>query len=332
MTTLPHTLGAKALQDLVLDAAQRDVAQSADVTGILWLEHINLVVGSRPLAERFYFDLLGFSKDKSPSFHCNLGQQQFHLAESGDPAQKVTGSIGLIVPSLETLRKRVDLVKEDLKGTQFEIVQDAGDTMTIICPWGNRLHLYDAEQESQSLKPTSDSPQKMVKLHADGGAYAANRMAVRGQPGIRYIEITCRPGSTAAICDFYREMIGCSVSKPQNGQAVVCVGPGVHLAYVEDESLQESDSKAMEGVHICVYAQGFKGLYDRLKSKNLIWTNPRFTHLDSCDTWEEALASRTLRFKDILDLSTGEKVMELEHETRPLRHGQYLKVPYYEPK
>jgi hypothetical protein len=42
--------------------------------------------------------------------------------------------------------------------------------------------------------------------------------------------------------------------------------------------------------------------------------------------------SRTMRLKDIIDLSTGDMIMELEHETRPLRHCQYLKVPKYEPK
>ena len=110
------------------------------------------------------------------------------------------------------------------------------------------------------------------------------------------------------------------------------MGPGVHLVYVESTDLTDSDLQKMKGVHICVYAADFEGLYHRLKDRNLIWTNPRFTHLDSCDTWEEAVASRTLRFKDIIDLETGEKLIELEHETRPLRHGQYLKVPKYEPK
>ena len=44
------------------------------------------------------------------------------------------------------------------------------------------------------------------------------------------------------------------------------------------------------------------------------------------------MASRTLRFKDVVDLATGTKLLELEHETRPARHGQFLKVPHYEPK
>jgi hypothetical protein len=121
----------------------------------------------------------------------------------------------------------------------------------------------------------------------------------------------------------------------------VC-GTRVHLAFVENYSTNDIPSSSyynddaainaicMEGVHICFYAADFQGLYQRLSEKQLIWTNPRFVHLDSCDTWEEAWASQTLRFKDIIDLSTGEKILELEHETRPLR--QYLKVPNYEPK
>jgi hypothetical protein len=172
----------------------------------------------------------------------------------------------------------------------------------------------------------------MVKLHAEGGAYGAHRMSIRGNPGIRYVEVACRPGTTPAIANFYKDMLDCTVSIPTLGQAVISVGPGVHLVYIEDDKLSDDDVKGMEGVHICIYANDFKGLYHRLASKKLIWTNPRFTHLDRCDTWEEAVASRTLRFKDIIDLSTGEKILELEHETRPLRHGQYLKVPNYDPK
>ncbi|CAM9811143.1 unnamed protein product, partial [Heterosigma akashiwo] len=329
--TATSSLGADVMKQLVVDAAHDDTLKTLDVKGIMWMEHINLVVGSKPLAETFYFDLLGFSKDRSSSFHCNLGQQQFHLAETGDPAQRVTGSIGLVIPSLKNLRERVDVFKDVFSSTQFEIVQDEGDWMTVVCPWGNWLHLYDISMDSK-LEKLSDSPQKMVQLHADGGSYAANRIGIRGNPGIRYIEIACRPGTATAIAKFYEEILECSVYTPKDDQAFISVGPGVHLGFVENENLSEQDIKAMEGVHICVYAHNFKGLYDRLKARGLIWTNPRFTHLDSCDTWEETNASRTLRFKDIIDLGTGEKVLELEHETRALRHGQYMKVPFYEPK
>ena len=344
------SLGAIALKELVMEAAAQNVAETMDLNGIVWLEHINLVVGSRPLAERFYVDLLGMTPDQSSSFHVNLGQQQFHLAaKEGEPAQRVTGSIGLVVPCLATVRQRLQHALEDeyedyWKDTDFRILDDNNnDCMTVVCPWGNRLHLYDAQAESDSLQqpPKSDSPHKMVNLHAKGGTYAPQRMAVRGNPGIRYLELACPPGTVAAIATFYQDMVGCTVTTRKtanNDDGVGCyccvnVGPGVHLVYVEHNDLTDDDLAAMKGVHICVYAHNFQGLYDRLKARDLIWTNPRFTHLDSCDTWEEARASRTLRFKDIVDLDgTTNKVFELEHETRPLRHGQYLKVPFYEPK
>jgi len=93
----------------------------------------------------------------------------------------------------------------------------------------------------------------------------------------------------------------------------------------------------MKGVHICIYVHDFKGLYNRLSDHSLIWTNPRFTRLDSCDTWKEAKNSRTLRFRYIIDINDNDNdqsnkpkiLMELEHETRPIRHGQFMKVPYY---
>jgi hypothetical protein len=54
--------------------------------------------------EVLHLAILGETRYKS--FHINLGQRQFHLAENkGEPAQKIAGSIGLIVPNLETLRE-----------------------------------------------------------------------------------------------------------------------------------------------------------------------------------------------------------------------------------
>lgn len=323
------SLGGQALRDVVLEAAEHDVSQSLDLNGILWTEHINLVVGSKELAEYFYLDFLGLTRDAGKSFHVNLGQQQFHLAETGDAAQRIAGSIGLTVPSLDTLRDRIDAAQEVLKDTQFSIDTNTPDCITLTCPWGNRFHVYSVEDDP--LTSTLTTPRKMENIHAVGGAYGPHRMAVRGAPGIRYIEIACPPKKSKAVARFYREVIGCTTMETAD-KAVVCVGPGVHLVFVESDDLLDDDTRGMQGVHVCFYADDFENLYQKLKARNLIWTNPRFVHLDTCDTWEEAAASRTLRFKDIIDLETGEKILELEHETRPLRHGQYLKVPRYEPK
>ena len=119
---------------------------------------------------------------------------------------------------------------------------------------------------------------------------------------------------------------------PGNEQATVSVGPGVHLVFSERQDLTEADLQRMRGVHICIYVAAFQSLYERLSARGLIWTNPRFTHLDSCDSWDEAQASRTLRFKHLVNGDKSETLYEMEHETRSLRHGQFLKVPAYDPK
>jgi hypothetical protein len=199
----------------------------------------------------------------------------------------------------------------------------------------------------------------MEQFHAEGGAYGPQRMAIRGNPGIKYVELACPMGTIPAIAQFYQELLQCTTviqaQPPQVMSSViptattttatttscsVSVGPGVHLVFVERDNISLADTLAMQGVHLCVYTLDFYGLYQRLSQRKLIWTNPRFVHLDTCDTWEDAMACRTLRFKDIIDLTTATTeggdnnkiIMELEHETRPLRHGQYLKVPKYEPK
>lgn len=270
-----------------------------------------------------------------------LTRSQFHLAASGAP-QRVTGSIGLTVPSVRRIRDRIYRARAELEDTLFDVLAEGAETMSVTCPWGNVFHLYDisGDEYYPGAAPRA-SPHKMANMHGEGGEYGAHRMAIRGQPGIRFVEFACRTGTTGAIAAFYEQMLGCHVSRsstPLNnetngdrGAAVACVavGPGVHFVFAEKRHMPDDVMERMEGVHACVYVPHFRRTYDVLEERGLIWTNPRFTHLDSCDSWEEACASRTLRFKDVVDLNTGGKVLELEHETRPLMHGQYMKVPPY---
>ena len=170
------------------------------------------------------------------------------MAENGEPAQRIAGSIGLVVPSLDTIRDRIADAQIVLKDTQFAIESNDGDCITLTCPWGNRFHLYSVEDDS--LVSTLSTPRKMENLHAKGGAYGSHRMAVRGGPGIRFIEIACPPNKSRAIAKFYREMIGCTVMEAPE-KVVVCVGPGVHVVFVESNDLSEKDVNDMKGVHVC---------------------------------------------------------------------------------
>ena len=256
--------------------------------------------------------------------------------------------------------------RHDFRGTLFdyyrETAEDGDSTVHVRCPWGNVFRCYSAGARGRDgSAPAADStataalsPQKMTNLHARViGVHGADKMGVLGvgQPGIRYVEFVLPVGVRAEqVRSFYRETLRCpaTVLSATGGGAKAClvsVGPGVHLVFPEASTASTGTPTAdderelyrkMKGIHICIYAHGFRGLYRRLSERSLVWTNPRFTRLDSCDTWEDAKRSRTLRFRHIVDVDADAEpdrgvLMELEHETRPLRHGQFMKVPHYVP-
>jgi hypothetical protein len=77
VATTATTLGPTALRTLVQNASieSSSSSQCLDLSGIVWLEHLNLVVGDMNLAIKFYVDFFGLSRDTNPK-HFNLGQQQ----------------------------------------------------------------------------------------------------------------------------------------------------------------------------------------------------------------------------------------------------------------
>uniref|UniRef100_A0A7S2DGU3 VOC domain-containing protein n=1 Tax=Octactis speculum TaxID=3111310 RepID=A0A7S2DGU3_9STRA len=180
----------------------------------------------------------------------------------------------------------------------------------------------------------------MVKIHAPGEVDTGGRMCVRGGPGIRYVEFSCADPSTAAL--FYEQQFRSAVfnaprashsdySTPQQWAVNIGVGP-VHFVFTQandgggSESGDEDAAARQVGVHACVYASNFAKLYDTLPT----FTNPRFKHLDTCDTMQEAIDSRTLRFKTIGALDGSPPVLELEHEVRMLRHKSFMKNIKYD--
>jgi hypothetical protein len=294
-----------------------------------------------------------------------MGRQQFHLAtpkEDDEIPHRIHGSFGLVVPDLDTLWERLQIARKDYDGannygfrdTLFDFYKEEGENgdTTVIhvrCPWGNVFRCFSVSDRGSSLlrSQVEKSPQKMTNLHSSQiGVHGADKMGVLsvGEPGIRFVEFVLPAGVRAEqVCDFYKQTILCPACVGTSASGVHCclvsVGPGIHLVFVEALHAESPASKdaerdiflSMKGIHICIYAHNFYGLYRRLQDRSLIWTNPRFTHLDKCDTWEDAKKSRTLRFKHIVD-PDNKLLMELEHETRPLRHGQFMKVPYYVPK
>jgi hypothetical protein len=76
----------------------------------------------------------------------------------------------------------------------------------------------------------------------------------------------------------------------------------------------EGDLPEYDGHHLAIYLDDYAGGYTASAEQGLIWNNPRFN--DMPNTVEEAMELAQFRMKDIVDMETGEVLLELEHEIR----------------
>ena len=93
-----------------------------DVGNIISLEHVNVQISDQALATLFYVVGMGGTRDPYlnvglNNMWVNVGEQQFHLPTR--PPQVIDGYIGLVMPDLDALEKRLAAVAEGLKGTKF---------------------------------------------------------------------------------------------------------------------------------------------------------------------------------------------------------------------
>ena len=141
------------------------------------------------------------------------------------------------------------------------------------------------------------------KFRCSQGATDGNEMPV----AIHYVEFTVPMGTAPGIARFYREIIQApsSVSDEAAGNvARVRMGLSQELRFRETSA----ELAPYDGHHIAVYLTNFSGPYAFLKERGLITeeTNPY-----------------QYRFQDIIDLDTGEKLFEIEHEVRSATHPMF---------
>jgi len=235
---------------------------------------VNIVAGNREQAEAFYFGGLGLTRDPARAhgrtFWANLGKQQFHVeGVSEEPPQAVNGYIGLALPSVEDTLRRLRNVESLLAGTMFQIQEgEAGQPPVVVCPWGNHFVL---------LKAKSETPFG----HPDG-------------PGIRFVAFRVNSGHADKIAQFYSETYATPTSSKLGGESrasTVVVSPCSRFVFFEEQSPPER-VQAQKGLHVAIYVAPFTSTFEKLHARSLVRSNPRFTHIDRCDTREEALASR----------------------------------------
>lgn len=167
--------------------------------------------------------------------------------------------------------------------------------------------------------------------------------------GISYIDFNVPYGTARSICVFYSyffgirtsiEQVRCSYSnsnlcdsvRPSPNDVVddnrlrctVRVGVSQQLQFTEI-SLSSNQIPLYDGHHIAVYVSDFNGTYNRFSgynASNLLWNNPRFMRTAGY-TLQDAIKYSEFRIKDIIDISTGEIVYELEHEIRSIKHSNF---------
>lgn len=208
-----------------------------DVGNVQLLEHVNLTVPDQGVAALFYVTGLGFTRDPYLDFGTlnmwvNAGEQQFHLPTS--PAQVLRGHVGVVVPELEGLARRMTAAAKRLPDSHFAC-READDHLQLTCPWGNSIRAYESGSFSQ------------MNL------------------GIPYVQFDVPVGTADGIARFYAQVLRAPASA-DDGRAVVSIGHNQQLHFVEtDAPLADYD-----GHHIAIYVADFSGPYDWLRERDLV--------------------------------------------------------------
>lgn len=213
-----------------------------DIGNIVALEHVNVTVPDQRLATLFYVTGLGLTRDPYlttgvTNMWINAGRNQFHLPTRAP--QVLRGRIGLVMPELASLKRRLKNVGEMLADTAFSYTARR-NRVDIVCPWGNRFRVHAADEASAP-----------VNL------------------GLTYVMFDVPPGTSDGIARFYRDclMAPSSTGRVENAKATsVRVGFRQSLIFREtNDTLPDYD-----GHHIQVYVADFSGPHRALLERGLV--------------------------------------------------------------
>jgi hypothetical protein len=253
-----------------------------DTGNVISLDHVNVTIADQQQAALFYIVGIGLTRDPYltvglDNMWLNAGRQQFHTPTRPNGPQVVRGRIGVVVPDLEELERRLADIAPQLEGTKFSY-KEHGDHFDVTCPWGN---LFLCHGPMESFNATF---------------------------GIPYVEFAVPEGSAQGIASFYETIMGAVAEAKtvrKSAAAVVRMGPDQSVVFREDA---EESAKPYDGHHIAVYIGDFSGPHRLLKERGLV---------------SEESNEHQYRFKDIVDLETGNVLYELEHEVRSLAHPMF---------
>ena len=123
--------------------------------------------------------------------------------------------------------------------------------------------------------------------------------------GMAYVEFDVPPGAARGIADFYARVFD-TMTAVDKGVAHVSVGQHQELIFRETKARQP----AYDGHHIQVYVANFGNPHRRLLEHGLV---------------SEESNRYQYRFRHIVDLKTGKKLFEIEHEIRSMTHPMFAR-------
>ncbi len=213
-----------------------------DLGNIVLLEHVNVTIPDQHLATVFYISGLGLTRDPYlmtglDNMWVNVGRNQFHLPSRG--TQVLRGCVGIVMPDLAALKRRLEKVAPLLAETRFAWQERDGAVETT-SPWGNRY-----------------------RCHAPAPEFGDSELA------IAYVEFGVPLGATPGIARFYREIIGAHTTvESARGKETAAVSTGARQRLLFRETPHPLPD--YDGHHVQIYLVDFSGPHHRLRERGLV--------------------------------------------------------------
>jgi hypothetical protein len=219
-----------------------------DVGNIVHFEHFNCIIDDQRLAVLFYVVGLGGTRDPYvftglENIWLNFGRTQVHMPSRAVPprVERLRGTAGFVVPSLEELRKRLEYAGREMK----RVVPDAPNRFSF--------------QEKPDCIEATDPWGTRVRCHAPSSEFG------RTELGLVYVDFDVPPGTAGGIARFYNQVLR-APARAQQGRTTVSVGRNQKFIFTETaQPLPEYD-----GHHVQIYIADFSSPYEWLKARGLI--------------------------------------------------------------
>jgi hypothetical protein len=259
---------------------------SEDNGNLVLLEHVNLTIPDQRLATAFYVSGLGLTRD--PYLMTGVTNMWINVGRS---------QIHMPQGDAQRLRGRVGL----LLGKRDALIERLCAVRSVLA--GTQFGWSECANHVQVTCPWGNR-YDCLDPHTGEGRTRWSDVDL----GIAYVESEVPEGTAKSIAAFYREMFDARVALRERAgalSAVVEVGQHQELIYIETRG----ERHPYDGHHIQIYVANFAKQFARLAERGLAYGEEQ----------------HQFRVSQLIDLASGARCFELEHEVRSLFHPLYAR-------